>query len=86
MRREQTKIKDFMVTKNTAAEWKFILEIIKENWISDVEHSLRKIFSEYKEKQMKERKGKREERKKGRKRERKKEKEREKEEEEGRER
>lgn len=37
MRREQTKIKDFMVTKNIAAEQKFILEIIKENCISDVE-------------------------------------------------
>lgn len=39
-----------METKNIVTEWKFILEIIKENWISDVEYNLGKIFSEYKEK------------------------------------
>lgn len=52
MKREQTKIKkkDFMEAKNIVTEWKFILEIIKENWISDFEHNLTKIFSAYKEK------------------------------------
>lgn len=48
MRREQTKIKDFMEAKNIAAEWKFILEIIKKNWISDVEHNVRKMFANIK--------------------------------------
>lgn len=49
IRREKTKIKKFYGNQKTVVEWKFILEIIKENWVSN-ENNLRKTLSEYKEK------------------------------------